>query len=170
MEGSHITIWCNVSGYQGPSEQNFQWSIYLPSSPEREVQIVSTVDSSFPYAIYTQRVRSGKIYVERIQGNSALLHITDLQARDAGEYECYTPNTDDRYFGSYSAKMNLVGKERTRFMWPVSCLSVMVSSGCCNQVPQTEWLKQQVFISHSSGSWVPAWSVLVGALFQAVDC
>lgn len=109
-EGSHITIWCNVSGYQGPAEQNFQWSIYLPSAPEREVQIVSTVDSSFPYAIYTQRVRGGKIYVERIQGNSALLHITDLQARDAGEYECHTPNTDERYFGSYSAKMNLVGK------------------------------------------------------------
>lgn len=107
-EGSHITIWCNVSGYQGPSEQNFQWSIYLPSAPQREVQIVSTVDSSFPYAIYTQRVRGGKIYVERIQGNSALLHITDLQARDAGEYECHTPNTDERYFGSYSAKMDLV--------------------------------------------------------------
>ncbi|XP_036308415.1 immunoglobulin superfamily member 3 isoform X3 [Pipistrellus kuhlii] len=107
-EGSHITIWCNVSGYQGASEQNFQWSIYLPSAPEREVQIVSTVDPSFPYAIYTQRVRSGKIYVERIQGNSALLHITDLQARDAGEYECFTPSTDERYFGSYSAKMNLV--------------------------------------------------------------
>lgn len=107
-EGSHITIWCNVSGFQGPSEQNFQWSIYLPSAPEREVQIVSTVDSSFPYAIYTQRVRGGKIYVERIQGNAALLHITDLQARDAGEYECHTPSTDDQYFGSYSAKMNLV--------------------------------------------------------------
>ncbi|KAM6219244.1 immunoglobulin superfamily member 3 isoform 1-T1 [Rhynchocyon petersi] len=107
-EGSHITIWCNVSGFQGPLEQNFQWSIYLPSAPEREVQIVSTVDSSFPYAIYTQRVRSGKIYVERVQGNSALLHITDLQARDVGEYECHTPNTDERYFGSYSAKMDLV--------------------------------------------------------------
>uniref|UniRef100_F1SAX8 Immunoglobulin superfamily member 3 n=1 Tax=Sus scrofa TaxID=9823 RepID=F1SAX8_PIG len=107
-EGSHITIWCNVSGYQEPLEQNFQWSIYLPSAPEREVQIVSTRDSSFPYAIYTQRVRSGKIYVERVQGNLALLHITDLQARDAGEYECHTPNTEDQYFGSYSAKMNLV--------------------------------------------------------------
>lgn len=107
-EGSHITIWCNVSGYQEPSEQNFQWSIYLPSAPEREVQIVSTMDSSFPYAIYTQRVRSGKIYVERVQGNSALLHITDLQARDTGEYECHTPNTEKQYFGSYSAKMNLV--------------------------------------------------------------
>ncbi|XP_074669061.1 immunoglobulin superfamily member 3 isoform X2 [Strix aluco] len=107
-EGSHITLWCKVSGYQGPAEQNFQWSIYLPSAPEREVQIVSTVDPSFPYAIYTQRVRSRGIYVERVQGDAVLLHITELQDRDAGEYECHTPNTDERYFGSYSAKMNLV--------------------------------------------------------------
>lgn len=109
-EGSHVTLWCKVSGYQGPAEQNFQWSIYLPSAPEREVQIVSTVDPSFPYAIYTQRVRSRGIFVERLQGDAVLLHITELQDRDAGEYECHTPNTDERYFGSYSAKMNLVGK------------------------------------------------------------
>ncbi|XP_064583506.1 immunoglobulin superfamily member 3 isoform X3 [Zonotrichia leucophrys gambelii] len=107
-EGSHITLWCKVSGYQGPAEQNFQWSIYLPSAPEREVQIVSTVDPSFPYAIYTQRVRSRGIFVERLQGDAVLLHITELQERDAGQYECHTPNTDERYFGSYSAKMNLV--------------------------------------------------------------
>ncbi|XP_062453364.1 immunoglobulin superfamily member 3 isoform X2 [Rhea pennata] len=107
-EGSHITLWCRVSGYQGPAEQNFQWSIYLPSAPEREVQIVSTADPSFPYAIYTQRVRSREIYVERLQGDAARLHITELQDRDAGEYECHTPTTDERYFGSYSAKMNLV--------------------------------------------------------------
>ncbi|XP_067156154.1 immunoglobulin superfamily member 3 isoform X2 [Apteryx mantelli] len=107
-EGSHVTLWCRVSGYQGPAEQNFQWSIYLPSAPEREVQIVSTADPSFPYAIYTQRVRSREIYVERLQGDAARLHITKLQDRDAGEYECHTPTTDERYFGSYSAKMNLV--------------------------------------------------------------
>ncbi|KAF1648788.1 Immunoglobulin superfamily member 2, partial [Aptenodytes patagonicus] len=107
VRGSHVTLWCKVSGYQGPAEQNFQWSIYLPSAPEREVQIVSTVDPSFPYAIYTQRVRSRGIYVERVQGDAVLLHITDLQDRDAGEYECHTPNTDERYFGSYSAKTNL---------------------------------------------------------------
>ncbi|KAM9205036.1 immunoglobulin superfamily member 3 isoform 2-T2 [Mergus octosetaceus] len=107
-EGSHITLWCKVSGYQGPAEQNFQWSIYLPSAPEREVQIVSTADPSFPYAIYTQRVHSREIYVERVQGDAVLLHIKELQDRDAGEYECHTPNTDERYFGSYSAKMNLV--------------------------------------------------------------
>ncbi|XP_017686214.1 PREDICTED: immunoglobulin superfamily member 3-like [Lepidothrix coronata] len=107
VRGSHVTLWCKVSGYQGPAEQNFQWSIYLPSAPEREVQIVSTVDPSFPYAIYTQRVRGRGIYVERVQGDAVLLHITELQDRDAGEYECHTPNTDERYFGSYSAKMNL---------------------------------------------------------------
>ncbi|NXN87777.1 IGSF2 protein, partial [Bombycilla garrulus] len=107
VRGSHITLWCKVSGYQGPAEQNFQWSIYLPSAPEREVQIVSTVDPSFPYAIYTQRVRGRGIFVERLRGDAVLLHITELQERDAGQYECHTPNTDERYFGSYSAKTNL---------------------------------------------------------------
>ncbi|XP_051469158.1 immunoglobulin superfamily member 2 [Apus apus] len=107
VRGSHITLWCKVSGYQGSAEQNFHWSIYLPSAPEREVQIVSTIDPSFPYAIYTQRVRSRGIYVERVQGDAVLLHITELQDRDAGEYECHTPNTQERYFGSYSAKTNL---------------------------------------------------------------
>ncbi|KFQ26442.1 Immunoglobulin superfamily member 2, partial [Mesitornis unicolor] len=107
LRGTHITLLCKVSGYQGPAEQNFQWSIYLPSAPEREVQIVSTVDPSFPYAIYAQRVRSRGIYVERVQEDAVLLHIIELQDQDAGVYECHTPSTDERYFGSYSAKTNL---------------------------------------------------------------
>ncbi|NXO33926.1 IGSF2 protein, partial [Locustella ochotensis] len=107
VRGSHVTLWCKVSGYQGPAEQNFQWSIYLPWAPEREVQIVSTVDPSFPYAIYAQRVRGRGIFVERLQGDAVLLHITELQERDAGQYECHTPNTDQGYLGSYSAKTNL---------------------------------------------------------------
>lgn len=158
-EGSHITIWCNVSGYQGPSEQNFQWSIYLPSAPEREVQIVSTVDSSFPYAIYTQRVRGGKIYVERVQDHSALLHITELQARDAGEYECHTPNTDERYFGSYSAKMNLVGKETSASPRPRSRPGVLVRSGHRDSAPRTQRLPRRACICHGAGGWAPAWPV-----------
>ncbi|KAM8977776.1 immunoglobulin superfamily member 3-like [Pelodytes ibericus] len=105
--GTHISIWCKVRGYQGPSQQDFRWSIYLPSAPDREVQVVSTDDSSFSYAIYSPRVRSGDIYVERLSGDHALLHIRQLQERDSGEYECHTPNTDPSYHGSYSAKMNL---------------------------------------------------------------
>uniref|UniRef100_A0A803JWN8 Immunoglobulin superfamily member 3 n=1 Tax=Xenopus tropicalis TaxID=8364 RepID=A0A803JWN8_XENTR len=106
-EGSQISIWCNVRGYQGPSEQNFLWSIYLPTAPEKEIQIVGTNDPSFSYAIYSQRVRSGGIYVERVSGDRALLHIRQLQDQDTGEYECHTPNTDPSYHGSYSAKVNL---------------------------------------------------------------
>ncbi|CAN2387699.1 Immunoglobulin superfamily member [Pristimantis euphronides] len=105
--GSHITIWCKVSGYQGPSEQNFLYSIYLPSAPDREVQIVSTQDPSFSYAIYNERVRSGDIFVERVSGDHTILHVRQLQERDAGEYECHTPNTDPKFYGSYSAKLNL---------------------------------------------------------------
>ncbi|KAH0518386.1 Immunoglobulin superfamily member 2 [Microtus ochrogaster] len=106
-EGYPVSISCNVSGHQGPSKQDFQWSIYPPAASTREVQIISTKDASFSYAVYAQRVKSKEIYVERLRGNSVLLHITKLQMKDAGEYECHTPNTDGKYFGSYSAKTNL---------------------------------------------------------------
>ncbi|XP_052588173.1 immunoglobulin superfamily member 2 [Peromyscus californicus insignis] len=106
-EGYPVSISCNVSGHQGPSTQDFQWSVYLPTAPTREVQIISTKDAGFSYAVYAQRVKSKEIYVERLQGSSVLLHIAKLQMRDAGEYECFTPNTDGKYFGSYSAKTNL---------------------------------------------------------------
>ncbi|XP_077149699.1 immunoglobulin superfamily member 3-like [Ranitomeya variabilis] len=105
--GSDVTIWCKVSGYQGPSEQNFQFSIYLPTSPDREVQIVSTKDPGFSYAIYSSRVSRGDISIERLAGDHTVLHIRQLQERDAGEYECHTPNTDPQFYGSYSAKVNL---------------------------------------------------------------
>ncbi|KAF6074122.1 CD101 molecule [Phyllostomus discolor] len=106
-EGYPISIGCNVTGHQGPSEQHFQWSIYLPTAPDQEIQIISTKDAAFSYAKYAGRVRSREIYVERIRGNSVLLHISKLQEKDSGEYECYTPNTDQKYYGSYSAKTTL---------------------------------------------------------------
>uniref|UniRef100_G3X152 CD101 molecule n=1 Tax=Sarcophilus harrisii TaxID=9305 RepID=G3X152_SARHA len=106
-EGYPVSIACNVTGHQRQSEQTFQWSVYKPDKPEREVQIISTKDPAFTYAFYSLRVQRGDIYIERIQGNSVLLHISKLQTQDAGEYECHTPNTDDRYLGSYSDKVNL---------------------------------------------------------------
>ncbi|XP_029393797.1 immunoglobulin superfamily member 2 isoform X2 [Mus pahari] len=111
-EGYPISISCNVTGHRGPSTQDFQWSIYLPSAPTKEVQIISTKDDAgFSYAVYAQRVKNKEIYIERLQGDSVLLHISKLQMKDAGEYECHTPNTDGKYFGSYSAKTNLTATE-----------------------------------------------------------
>lgn len=109
-EGYSVSIACNVTGHQGPSKQHFQWSVYLPTAPTQEIQIISTMDATFTYALYAQRVRSGGIYVERVRGNSVLLHIAKVQLKDSGEYECHTPNTDKKYYGSYSAKTRLIGK------------------------------------------------------------
>ncbi|XP_070694500.1 immunoglobulin superfamily member 3 [Pempheris klunzingeri] len=106
-EGSHVTIWCNVTGYKEGVEQDFEWSMYLPSAPDREIRIVSTAQPNYAYAVYTQRVNSKEINVERLSRDSAVLHITKVQANDQGLFECYTPNTDGRYLGSYSARTNL---------------------------------------------------------------
>ncbi|XP_076603519.1 immunoglobulin superfamily member 3 isoform X1 [Chaetodon auriga] len=106
-EGSHVTIWCNVTGYKDGVEQDFEWSMYLPSAPDREIRIVSTAQPNYAYAVYAQRVNSKEIYVERLTRDSAVLHITKVQAKDQGLFECYTPNTDGRYLGSYSARTNL---------------------------------------------------------------
>uniref|UniRef100_A0A7N8XTQ1 Immunoglobulin superfamily member 3 n=1 Tax=Mastacembelus armatus TaxID=205130 RepID=A0A7N8XTQ1_9TELE len=106
-EGSHVTIWCNVTGYKEGVVQDFEWSMYLPSAPDREIRIVSTAQPNYAYAVYAQRVNSKEISVERLSRDSAVLHITKVQANDQGLFECYTPNTDGRYLGSYSARTNL---------------------------------------------------------------
>ncbi|XP_071331845.1 immunoglobulin superfamily member 3 isoform X1 [Trachinotus anak] len=106
-EGSHVTIWCNVTGYKDGVQQDFEWSMYLPSAPDREIRIVSTAQPNYAYAVYAQRVNSKEIFVERLSRDSAVLHITKVQAKDQGLFECYTPNTDGRYLGSYSARTNL---------------------------------------------------------------
>ncbi|KAM9709540.1 immunoglobulin superfamily member 3 [Menidia menidia] len=106
-EGSHVTVWCNVTGYKEGVEQDFEWSMYLASAPDREIRIVSTAQSNYAFAVYAQRVNNKEIFVERLSRDSAVLHITKVQSKDQGLFECYTPNTDGEYLGSYSARTNL---------------------------------------------------------------
>ncbi|XP_038658212.1 immunoglobulin superfamily member 2-like [Scyliorhinus canicula] len=106
-EGYHITIQCNVSGYQESQVQNFEWSIFQPDQPSLKIQIISTASSDFPYAAYSKRVQNNEIYIQRIKADSVLLHITKLQKTDEGKYECHTPNMDRVYHGSYRAMMTL---------------------------------------------------------------
>ena len=105
-----MTILCNVTGYKEGMEQDFEWSMYLPSVADREIRIVSTAQPNYAYAVYAQRVNSKEITVERLSSDSAMLHITKVQANDQGLFECYTPNTDGQYLGSYSARTNLTGE------------------------------------------------------------
>ncbi|XP_073470730.1 immunoglobulin superfamily member 3-like [Aquarana catesbeiana] len=104
-EGSSIFLWCNASGL---SVGAFEWSVFREHSPRRKLQIVSSVDPDFSYAIFQERMGGKReIYLEKVGEDIARLHITHLRAQDAGEYECYTPNPTHRYQGAYSASVTL---------------------------------------------------------------
>lgn len=109
VAGTAVSIPCNVTGYEGPARQDFEWFLYRPEAPEAALGIVSTRDTRFSYAVFGPRVAAGEVQVQRVRDDAAVLHIARLQAQDAGVYECYTPSTDTRYLGSYSGKVELRG-------------------------------------------------------------
>lgn len=109
VAGTAISISCNVSGYEGSAQQDFEWFLYRPEAPEAALGIISTRDTRFSYAVFGPRVAAGDVQVQRLQGDAVVLKISRLQAQDAGIYECYTPSTDARYLGSYSGKVELRG-------------------------------------------------------------
>ncbi|KAM8921558.1 immunoglobulin superfamily member 8 [Pelodytes ibericus] len=107
VEGRSVSISCNVSEYEGPETQDFEWFMYRPGAPDISISIASTKDPAFSYAVYAPRVRSGDVYIHRVHGDIAELHIRRLLKEDDGVYECYTPTTDTKYHGSYSSKVLL---------------------------------------------------------------
>ncbi|XP_063295496.1 immunoglobulin superfamily member 8 [Pelobates fuscus] len=107
VEGTSISIPCNVTGYEGPSTQNFEWFIYKPAAPDISISIVSTKDPAFAYAVFVPRVKSGDVSIHRVSGDSVELRVRRLLKEDSGVYECYTPTTDAKYLGSYSDKILL---------------------------------------------------------------
>ncbi|XP_004613977.1 immunoglobulin superfamily member 8 [Sorex araneus] len=107
VAGTTISLPCNVSGYDGPEQQDFEWFLYRPEAPESALGIISTRDPRFSYAIFGPRVAAGEVQVERVRGDAMALRIERLQPQDAGVYECYTPSTDAQFLGSYSAKVEL---------------------------------------------------------------
>lgn len=109
VAGTAVSIPCNVTGYEGPARQDFEWFLYRPEAPEAALGIVSTRDPRFSYAVFGPRVTAGEVQVQRVRDDAAVLNIARLQAQDAGVYECYTPSTDARYLGSYSGKVELRG-------------------------------------------------------------
>lgn len=109
VAGTAVSISCNVTGYEGPARQDFEWFLYRPENPEAAVGIVSTRDPGFSYAVFGPRVAAGEVRVQRVRDDAVVLTIARLQAQDAGVFECYTPSTDARYLGSYSGKVELRG-------------------------------------------------------------
>ncbi|XP_062852705.1 immunoglobulin superfamily member 8 [Trichomycterus rosablanca] len=105
VAGFSLSLPCTVSGYEGPRKQDFEWFMYREDAAAQQIGVVSTRDRGFSYALYQGRVQSGEIRVERDLDNKARLVIQRLRPEDQGRYECYTPSTDSRYFGNYSASV-----------------------------------------------------------------
>lgn len=109
VKGFPTSIFCNVSGLSHSRKQDFDFLIYKAKNPDNGIQIISTNDPNYAYAVYSTRVHAKSIVIERLSGTSVVLHIKSLVMDDSGTYECHTPNPYTEYFGSYSDTTTLNG-------------------------------------------------------------
>ncbi|XP_041097599.1 immunoglobulin superfamily member 8 [Polyodon spathula] len=105
VAGFPLSLPCSVSGYEGSRTQDFEWFLYRTGSGGHPIGVISTRDRGFPYAPFLERVKEGEVRVERDSGDAVRLVIQRLRTEDQGTWECYTPSTDSRYLGNYSAKV-----------------------------------------------------------------
>ncbi|KAM8977777.1 prostaglandin F2 receptor negative regulator [Pelodytes ibericus] len=98
VEGTEVTIPCDVSDYEGPLEQNFDWTF---SSGGDASNVISTWDNVFTDPAYRDRVEVGGIQLQRKDNSRVLLRIRQLSASDEGTYTCSTPSTDATFSGNY---------------------------------------------------------------------
>ncbi|XP_077096314.1 prostaglandin F2 receptor negative regulator-like [Siphateles boraxobius] len=104
VEGQAVSIRCNVSDYQGPREQDFDWSMLTDDKP---IHLVSTLDTGFMDATVKDRVNSGDISYKTLSDDSVELRFKKVRATDSGVYRCSTPSTDFVISGNYYADVEL---------------------------------------------------------------
>ncbi|XP_060090442.1 prostaglandin F2 receptor negative regulator-like isoform X2 [Heteronotia binoei] len=108
VEGTEVRIPCNVTQYDGPSEQNFDWEFSRnPSQDSKFVNVVSTWDPSFMSQEYRDRVTRGDIMLRRNSNNAVELVIGSIRPTDQGVYRCTTPSTDSVFHGNYNAAVEV---------------------------------------------------------------
>uniref|UniRef100_A0A8C6MJ47 Immunoglobulin superfamily, member 8 n=1 Tax=Nothobranchius furzeri TaxID=105023 RepID=A0A8C6MJ47_NOTFU len=113
VAGFPLSLPCQVFAYEGSRTQDFEWFLYRDNAGGMQMGVVSTRDPGLSYAPFSSRVRNGEVRVERDSGDKVRLVIQRLRAEDQGKYECYTPSTDSKYLGNYSAsvtKRSLTGQ------------------------------------------------------------
>ncbi|KAJ8407417.1 hypothetical protein AAFF_G00279910 [Aldrovandia affinis] len=104
VEGQVVSLRCDVSDYEGPSEQDFDWKVLRG---DQWVQLISTFDLGFADRSMQGRVDTGDISVERLGPAAAELRIRGLTPADSATYRCSTPSTDSVIKGNYKADVQL---------------------------------------------------------------
>lgn len=122
VEGQAVSIRCNVSNYEGPRDQDFEWFMVLAG--DKLLPLVSTFDNTFTDPTVKDRVNSGDIGFKRLADNSVELIFKKVRATDSGLYRCSTPSTDSVYSGNYDADVELKGESSVRL--PARCATLDV--------------------------------------------
>lgn len=136
--GTELVIPCNVSDYDGPSEQNFDWSFLASGSSF--VELASTWEVGFPAQLYRERLQRGDIVLRRTANDAVELHIKNVQPSDQGHYKCSTPSTDATVQGNYEDTVQVKGTSSRGaglLHWRTGLSS---ATQLCGTVPETEVL------------------------------
>lgn len=104
VEGQPLSIRCDVSEYEGPREQDFEWTV---TRGTETITVISTFDDRFTDRSLQDRIRSGDISVSRLEDNAVELRIQEPRVRDSATYRCSTPSTDSVISGNYDADVQL---------------------------------------------------------------
>ncbi|KAK2850225.1 hypothetical protein Q7C36_009008 [Tachysurus vachellii] len=105
VEGQSVSIRCDVSDYEGPPEQDFEWSLMLSS--DSSIPLISTFDQTYTDSSMKDRVRSGDISIKKLADDAVELTINKVRASDSTVYRCSTPSTDSSVKGNYFADVEL---------------------------------------------------------------
>ncbi len=106
VKGYPISISCNVTGFTGPANLDFEFIVKKPN----HINMISTSDPGFAYGMFSGRVRNKEIEIQRLSGSSVLLRIKQLLENDAGDLLCETLHTGGAYYGDYADETKLNGK------------------------------------------------------------
>ncbi len=107
VEGQTVSIRCDVSDYEGPRDQDFEWSLLFVG--DKLLPLVSTFDSDFVDISMRDRVNSGDISYNKLGDAAIELKFKKVRATDSGVYRCSTTSTDSVISGNYHADVELKG-------------------------------------------------------------
>ncbi|XP_056320636.1 prostaglandin F2 receptor negative regulator [Danio aesculapii] len=104
VEGQPVSIRCDVSNYEGPRDQDFEWYLMMA---DKMLPLVSTFDGLFTDSSMKDRVNSRDISFVKLSDSSVELKFKSVRATDSGVYRCSTPSTDSVISGNYYADVEL---------------------------------------------------------------
>lgn len=107
VEGQPLSIRCDVSEYEGPREQDFEWTV---TRGTETIKVISTFDDRFTDRSLQDRIQSDDISVSRLADNAVELRIQEARVSDSAIYRCSTPSTDSVISGNYEADVLLQGQ------------------------------------------------------------